>query len=114
MRRLKLLAKPSVNRAKNDGNCPAVNAAVLEAAVAELLLTHCRNVTPLLLASFAALRNENTRPGETKATVCCGLLIGKAWNGVTEMNIVICVGMRVEDVPSWLAFARTFVMRKVR
>jgi hypothetical protein len=86
---LKLLAKPSVKRAIKDGNWPAVNAPVGEAAVAGSLLTHCRKVTPLMLASFAALRSENVKPGETNATVCCGLLIGKAWKGVTEINIVI-------------------------
>jgi len=30
------------------------------------------------------------------------------------MNIVIWVGISVDEVPSWLAFARTLVMRRVR
>jgi len=54
------------------------------------------------------------RPGRTKATVCCGLLIGTAVEPVTETYITIWAGMRVLEIPSWLAFARTLVMRRTR
>src|SRR5437868_5206511 len=49
-----------------------------------------------------------------KPTVCCGLLMVTCCDPLTEMNITIWVGIRVDEVPSWQAFARTLVMRIVR
>ena len=49
-----------------------------------------------------------------KATVCCGLLMGIEVVEVAETNITIWVGIKVELTPSWLALARTLVMRMIR
>src|SRR5580692_6785118 len=49
-----------------------------------------------------------------KATVWVGLLMVTCCEPFTAMYMVICVGISVEETPSWNALARTLVIRITR
>src|SRR4029079_16417921 len=59
-------------------------------------------------------RTSNCRPGNTKATACCGLFKANDWLAEIKMNAKIWVGTKLVDAGTPAALARTFVIRLVR
>ena len=106
-RGLNAVAKPSVNRRyPTEKPFPLFDPF-------PLFVRHCENGVLLMPPLFPVLRRLELRPVCTNARVFNGWLMVNAFEGLIEIEPVIVPGVGPPPLMP-LAFARTFVMRKMR